>query len=650
MLAPPRGAIRVLAAFPRTAAELKVRRCARNGVWANFIADAVPDNPEDEQIDAMAPAQCGNVVRAEFLQALLAAGGDEVGPGGLLVRGAIITGALDLKGARGLPPLALRRCRLEETPIFEQAELGRLELSWCALPGLCADQLSARHSLFLTRSRISGPVRLTEAKVEGQLVLARAELGEPVRAGSREPRSPVALGADAIRVANLVGLDGLKAWGSVRLTGASVGGTLSLCDASLHFGGGAAVVADRIDVKGHLRLDRSTIQGSVSLRNSTIGGGLSCAGTRLYDPPLTAQHRPNRQPADALHEAKILVADQARIGGDVWLSGSRSDDEPPAQFASRGCISFLGATVNGSMVIDGASLAALEPELKEESRRHIAFDAEGLRVESRLTWRCEPPVGYVDFRYAYVHRLHDRLSTWPGEEGQGRSYLTGLVYEELVGRFSSQSDLKNRIDWLKRQPRYTSQPYEQLARFYRNSGHLRHASDVGVAREQERLRNMTEKDLKTRFSKALGRLYGLVAGFGYRPQRALACLFFLYLLTLAPLMWAELQERISPSKASEDVDVVRVQLDRSVAETSTGQAAKLAPVEDKCDDSYPCYSTLLYSLETVIPLINLRQAEYWSVESHDWPTRTLRWWLGISSILGWVLVTLIASTMLTARR
>ena len=640
----------MLAAFPRTAAERKVRRCARKGVWANFVANPVPDNPEDEQLDATAPARCGNVVRADFLQALLAAGGDEVGSGGLLVRGAIITGTLDLKGLQGLPQLALRRCRLEETPIFEQAELGRLELSWCALPGLRADQLSARHGLVLTRSRISGPARLVEAKIDGPLRLADAELGEPVKGatGTTEPRSPVALDAVAIRVDNLVGLDGLTAWGAVRLTGVRVGGTLSLRHASLHFGGGVAVAADRIDVKGNLRLDHSTVEGSVSLRNATIGGGLFCAGTRLYDPPLAGRHRPWREPPDALHEAKILVADQAQIGGDVWLSGSRSDDELPAVFASRGCVSFLGATVNGSMVIDAASLAAADP--KDESRRRIAFDAEGLRVESRLTWRCNPPEGYVDFRYANVHRLDDRLSAWPGDKQRGKSYLTGLVYEELLGGFSTQEDLKNRIDWLKRQPRYTSQPYEQLARFYRNSGHLRHASDVGVEREKERLRNMTGKDLKTRFSRGLGRLYGLVAGFGYRPQRALTCLFVLFALTLVPLMWAESKEHISPSKASEDVHVVRAQLDRHVAETSAGQAARLAPLEDACDASYPCYSTLLYSLETVIPLINLRQAEYWSVQSDDWPTRTLRGWLGISSILGWVLVTLVASTMLTARR
>jgi hypothetical protein len=644
--------MRVPAPFSRIAAERKVLRCAREGAWANFVKSKsptqVPEDPEEDRIDVVAPLVRDNVIRADFLQALLTAGGDHVSPRGLLIRDAIITGTLDLKGVRGLPRLVLRRCRLEETPVFEQAELDQLELSWCALPGLCANQLSSRHGLVLTRSRISGPVLLVESKVEGPLLLAGAGLGEPVKdaSGRKEPRSPVALDAVAIHVDNLVGLDGLTAWGAVRLTGAVVGGSLSLRRASLRFGGGVAVAADRIDVKGNLRLDGSTIEGSVRLRNSTIGGGLFCAGTRLCDPPLQGQDRPDRPPPEGLHEAKVLVADQAQIGGDVWLTDGRSDDQSTARFSSKGCVSFLGATVNGSMVIDAASLAAQEPDPRDKRRRHIAFDGEGLRVKSRLTWRCDAPKGYVDFRYAYVHRLDDKLSTWPGDERQGKSYLTGLVYEELVGGFSTQEELRNRIDWLKRQPRYTSQPYEQLARFYRNSGHLRHASDVGVEREKQRLRNMTQSDLKTRFSKALGRLYGLVAGFGYRPQRALACLFFLYLLTLAPLMWAKWADHISPSKASEDTDVMLVQLDPSRAQTSTGSQ----PDPRSCDDTYPCHSTLLYSLETVVPLINLRQAEYWTLQSDDRPTDAIRVWLGVSSILGWVLVTLVASTMLTARR
>jgi hypothetical protein len=312
------------------------------------------------------------------------------------------------------------------------------------------------------------------------------------------------------------------------------------------------------------------------------------------------------------------------------------------------------------MVVEEASLAAIEPDKcdgSDDDYRCFALAAEGLQVKSRLSWRCPAPDGYVDFRYAHVHRLDDKPSAWTE---QGKYYLTGLVYEELLHNFISQTDVKNRIDWLGRQPSYTSQPYEQLARFYRNSGHLRHASDVGVARERERLRNMTDKSLKTRFSWAIGHLYGWLVGFGYRPQNALGFLLILYVLTLAPLMWAKAADHISPSKGSEDLDVVVAQLKASplagaqnagAASVPSGQdPAEKAPDADACNDTYPCYSTLLYSLETVAPLINLRQAEYWTLQADDLPTDAIRGWLGFSSILGWVLVTLIASTMLAAKR
>jgi hypothetical protein len=249
-------------------------------------------------------------------------------------------------------------------------------------------------------------------------------------------------------------------------------------------------------------------------------------------------------------------------------------------------------------------------------------------------------------------------------------YLTGLVYEELFGDYRREKHLQARLAWLRRQPAYTSQPYEQLARFYRNSGHLRHASDVGFAREEQRLRKLREDDSKerrsrkdrwkTRWSLLLGSLLRWVVGFGYRPYRAIWFLLGLLLLRLIPLVVAEHSKSVIPSKASEDTEVIQAQL-RATATTAAQGAQTVAaqpaqPVEaplprtDHCDESYPCFSTLLFTVETVVPLINLRQAEYWTVEAEEPPWRVLRWWLGVSSILGWVLVTVTASTVLAARR
>lgn len=678
----------------KTSAERKVLRCASRGQWADFRPEVT--FAEDAMADKIDVSRMRfdetNEVSADFLGGLLAAKDDHVHPKGLRVRGARVTGTLDLEAVRDLPQLTLRGCQLDAAPVLEQAQLDWLELSCCILPALRADQLSVRYSLVLARSKIDGEVGLVQANIDGPLSLDRCRVVGGVRlaeasvagplslqdalllVGAKREESPdwaeVALSANSIRVENLASLDGLEAWGAVSLVGARIGGSLSLRRVQVHHGGRVALSADRIEVTGNTTLDGARIDGAVSLRNAQVGGRLSCNGTILDDPPR--RDREGRPPPEPLHEAKVLIADQALFAGDVLL-GSEAVGEDGA-FRSVGCVSFMGATVNGSMVVRHASMAAIDPTSTMKSHRHIAFDAEGVQVKSRLTWRCDPPTGYVDLRYAHVHRLDDDLAAWPGDRDRRMCYLTGLVYEEVLDGFLGQDDLEKRIAWLGRQPSYTSQPYEQLARFYRNSGHLRHASDVGYEREKQRLHNLrtnygnpprSRKDgRKARRSWTIGSMLRWVVGFGYRPHWALGFLVGLLAFTCVLLAMAEHSGRIMPSKSSEAIDVVKAQLaarspdSAQVAEVVAPPAGQPSeeplpeelPDEDECKASYPCFSTWLFGLETVVPLINLRQGEYWSVHGEELNWQLLRWWLGVSSILGWVLVTLTASTVLAARR
>jgi hypothetical protein len=645
----------------RSRAEREVLRKARSGDWANLVEGDKPgqdlDDPMDDTILATPDLEKARWVRASFLRDLLTAEDDHVHPKGVRVRGARVTGKLDLEAVRGLRQLTLRGCWLDETPVFEQAELDWLELSCCQVPALHADQVSVKYSLVLARTRFSGDVRLMRASIEGLLDLHEVTLGSKDDEDAGTYKSQSILYADSIRVENLVRLDRLDAWGAVRLVGGVVAGTFYLRNAKVRFRGGVALEADRVDVSGDTILDRSRFKGAVGLRHAKIGGRLTCRGTRLSHPPLRREKDLPGEAPDPLHEAKVLLADQAEVGGDVRLSDG---------FKSMGCVSFLGATVSGSMVVDGATLTAIEPDTepdeKSASHRHIAFDGEGMQVKSRLTWKPAEPNGYVDLRYANVHRLDDTHNAWPSEK-EGKSYLTGLVYEELAHRYRTKQDLESRIAWLQRQRRYSSQPYEQLARFYRNSGHNRHADDVGVAREEARLGQLEGRDLRTRSYRAMLWVHRLTMGFGYKPVRAIVVLIVLFVATLVPLFVAEHSGWIEASKASEDVDVSRSQLKvlssgttqptQPVESTTTTVASEQPDVLPKaglCDGTYPCYSAFLYSAETVVPLINLRQAEYWTVSAQTVPAKVIRWWLGLSAILGWVLVTFTAGSALVARR
>ncbi|MFJ9538670.1 hypothetical protein ACIRPX_15535 [Streptomyces sp. NPDC101225] len=58
-------------------------------------------------------------------------------------------------------------------------------------------------------------------------------------------------------------------------------------------------------------------------------------------------------------------------------------------------------------------------------------------------------------------------ATWPATLG-----LDGLTYEWLGETADTRrEDVVNRLAWLRHQPVYAPQPYEQLASYYPRSGH-----------------------------------------------------------------------------------------------------------------------------------------------------------------------------------
>ncbi len=77
--------------------------------------------------------------------------------------GARITGALDLEGRKLDHDLALFDCHLGQTPFLRSTRLDNLALNDSFLPGLEADRLEARGSIFLRGVEAEGEVRLPGA-------------------------------------------------------------------------------------------------------------------------------------------------------------------------------------------------------------------------------------------------------------------------------------------------------------------------------------------------------------------------------------------------------------------------------------------------------------------------------------------------------
>jgi len=76
-----------------------------------------------------------------------------------------------------------------------------------------------------------------------------------------------------------------------------------------------------------------------------------------------------------------------------------------------------------------------------------------------------------------------------------------------------------------------------------------------------------------------------------------------------------------------------------------GEITGLHPVPSatQCTSNYPCFYPVGYTVDTVIPIINVHQADYWGPDGHaPWG-----WvWVGgtwVATGLGWALATLLVA-------
>ncbi|MGW3138473.1 oxidoreductase [Streptomyces sp. NPDC001139] len=354
------------------------------------------------------------------------------------------------------------------------------------------------------------PYLLRDSRVTGELRLDGAGIRRAVRFEGCRFDGPVTLEGASTLAFELVDcvLPGLRA------STAHVGGRLDLRRSTVgeSDGSGSAVDLVHADIAGGLRLDGAHLvapgrtaldggglgtrggvfcedgfvaEGEVSLPGAELAGGVWMRGARITvgDPERFAFH------GDALKASTVRLSHGFRADGRVRLRGVRVED----------LVSFNDAELLGS----GSSLMCV-----------------GMQVGALDLRFARRPAGSVNLRTAHAARVQDDPSTWPLSLG-----LDGLTYEwlgETAG--TRREDVANRLAWLRRQPVYAPQPYEQLASHYRRSGHEDEARRVLLVRERCRRATLGPA----------GRLWGWlldgVVGYGYRPWLAGLWLALLTLL------------------------------------------------------------------------------------------------------------------------
>ncbi|MFG2007381.1 hypothetical protein ACGFNU_50350 [Spirillospora sp. NPDC048911] len=257
--------------------------------------------PRGEWVD-LRSGDLERTVRAEVVTALLlgAAGHEPGRRPAVRLRGAVVTGRLDLMGSTALWPLVCEHCRFENPLRFVEATTGTVRLVDCDVPSMNAARMNARGIVNLHRSRIGGGLRFDRATITGDIVLIGAEVGVDAEG--------VSLAAEGLMVnGNLECREGFRAAGSVLLRGARIDGTLDVRDAEIGGRQGRDQVAmslSRAAANTGIVAIRLTAHGEVAMRNARVVGSVQLSGAKLSNQPqpyeqLASHYTRIGQPAEA---------------------------------------------------------------------------------------------------------------------------------------------------------------------------------------------------------------------------------------------------------------------------------------------------------------------------------------------------------------
>ncbi len=400
------------------------------------------------------------------------------------IRGARITGKVDLSHAEILVAVDFDRCLFEKVILLEYARIRRLQLNVCVLRSLRARGVSIAGPLGIRRSDVRGTVRLIDATVSQSVTFSGSTI-----AGV----DGLALIADRIEVGGNLFLNRVvtkieppsepevfRATGAVRLLGARIDEQLNCIGGRFRNPGKVALFASSAQVGGNVYLsDGFHATGQVRLLSMRIGGQLSCSNGRFECPQDVA-----------------LSASSARINGRVAMTHS---------FHATGEVRLMRARIGGQLNCSGGRFV---------NPKGTSLNLQTAQANSILLRNLAPDTaGRIDLVGSKVSILADDESSACLEGVSLR--LDGFVYDYIAPE--SPQDVRTRLRWLRLQgPGYHPQPYDQLAEVFRRSGREQEARDVLISKRRAR-----RESLRRWYSKIWDILVDWTLLYGWHPWRPL---------------------------------------------------------------------------------------------------------------------------------
>ena len=423
--------------------------------------------------------------------------------------------------------------------------------------------------LDLDRCRTMVPVDVCRCRIDGAVSAYQGRLAMLSLRGT----AVSGLVADGLECDGGVFLsEGFHASGKVRLPGVQIGANLECDGGRFDNAGGYALSCDGMTTGGGVYFrENFHAGGEVLLLGAKIGGSLVCDGGRF-----------DNGGGRALHCERITTR------GSVFLRDG---------FQASGEVRLLGAKIGGSLECDGGRF---------ENPRKKALDADRATVVGGLFFRSVAAMaGTVDLTACQVGQLVDDAESWGKCDGY---VLDHFRYGRLVGK--QHTDAPMRIAWLKEQAYehagsdFRPQPWEHLVKVLREMGHDGEARKVAIAK-QDQLRRWGRVAAVAR---PLHWLYGLLAGYGYRPLKAVAWIFGTWIIFGTIYHCAAAQGWFAPTSPLIHKDPVIVE----ACAKEEGSSRFNWTTCTKVPPAYTTFSGFAYSLDLVLPLVDLQQESDWA--------------------------------------
>jgi hypothetical protein len=387
--------------------------------------------------------------------------------------------------------------------------------------------------------------------------------------------------------------NGFRAEGEVQLQNAQIAGFLDCSGASFLNpprgevpGSGTALVADGVIVNGNLILSHGfRSEGAVSLQNAQIGGDLYCSGGSFLNPPRK----------DLSSSGMALNADSVIVKGDLLLGNA---------FHSEGAVSLRNAQIGGTLYCEGGTF--LNPPGQNLPGSGMALQAstitvngnaqlsDGFRAEGKVDLTIAHIAGVLvlregnfkaatlDLRDASAKSIVDHDQVGPE---RGKLYLDGFVYGRIAEK---PTDAETRLKWLSLQPDTPArQPYLQVAKVLKEAGDDAGARRVLVAMEDGQWELKPRRQWTDSFQRWPLRA---TVGYGYHPLWA-----FWEVVGLSALGWIIYRRGYLAG------NVVPTDRDAYRSFKASGQPP----------GHYSSFAPLIYSVENSLPLVKLGQADRW---------------------------------------